>query len=160
MYIARPESLRLLVEHEWRYDEFGGAEAYRDGGLAHILERMPSYAAGELGYHTRTVSTFEYMSISHTAMEFKLDEMSATIPGYSYEQIEFLQAAGYVGARARRATSLRMYMRLHHPGTGAIDPRSIMEPDAAARVAGRAALRHPSRRSAQSARRHAGDDQP
>ena len=118
MYVARPEALRLLVEHEWSYDHFGGAEAYRDGGLAHILERMPSYAAGELGYHTRTVSTFEYMSISHTAFDFNFDQLSATIPGHTYEQIEFLKLAGYVG-HGRARDFVRIYMRLHHPGTGA-----------------------------------------
>lgn len=129
MYVARPEALRLLVEHEWRYDQFGGAEAYRDGGLAHILERMPSYAAGELGYHTRTVSTFEYMSISHTTFEFNFDELSATIPGYTYEQIEFLKLAGYVG-HGRARDFARIYMRLHHPGTGARIRRAL-EPDQA-----------------------------
>src|SRR5690606_35647636 len=97
MYFARPEALRLLVEHPWAYEVFGGAEAYRDGGLAHILERMPSYAAGELGYHTRTVATPEYTSISHTSMQFNFDQMSATIPGDSVERIMFIKRAGYVG---------------------------------------------------------------
>jgi lipopolysaccharide biosynthesis protein len=115
MYIARPEALRLLVEREWRYQEFGGAEAYRDGGLAHILERMPSYAAAELGYHTRTAATAEYTSISHTAFEFNFDELSATTPGFSYEQIRFIRRAGYVG-HGRARDFLRMYLRLNHPG--------------------------------------------
>lgn len=112
MYIARPEALRLLVEHEWSYGDFGGAEAYRDGGLAHILERMPSYAAAELGYHTRTVSTAEYMSISHTSMEFNLDQMSATIPGDSVDKIMFIKQAGYVG-QGRPQDFVRMYFGLH-----------------------------------------------
>ena len=112
MYVARPESLRLLVEHDWSYDDFGGAEAYRDGGLAHILERMPSYVAAELGYHTRTVSTAEYMSISHTSMEFNLDQMSSTIPGDSVDKIMFLKQAGYVG-QGRAGDFVRMYFGLH-----------------------------------------------
>ncbi|MFF2488803.1 rhamnan synthesis F family protein [Microbacterium sp. NPDC058062] len=126
MYIARPEALRPLVQREWRYEDFGGAEAYRDGGLAHILERMPSYAAAELGYHTRTASTTEYVSISHTAFEFNFDELSATTPGYSYEQIRFIRRAGYVG-QGRARDFLRMYLRLNHPGAegrilGAFEP--------------------------------------
>ncbi|MBW9111869.1 rhamnan synthesis F family protein [Microbacterium ureisolvens] len=116
MYIARPEALRLLVEHPWTYDEFGGEESYRDGGLAHILERMPSYAAAELGYHTRTVSTPEYMSISHTSMEFNFDQMSATIPGDSVDRIMFIKRAGYVG-QGRVRDFVRMYFGLH-PGVG------------------------------------------
>ena len=112
MYVARPESLRLLVEHDWTYADFGGAEAYHDGGLAHILERMPSYAAAELGFHTRTVSTAEYMSISHTSLEFNLDQMSITMPGDSVEQIMFLKRAGYVG-EGRLRDFVRMYFGLH-----------------------------------------------
>ncbi|KRA22228.1 hypothetical protein ASD65_17135 [Microbacterium sp. Root61] len=140
MFVARPEALRVLVEQDWTYDKFGGAEAYRDGGLAHILERMPCYAAGELGYHSRTVSNFEYMSISHTTFEFNFDEMSATIPGYTYEQIEFLKLAGYVG-HGRARDFARIYMRLWHPGTGAKVGRAL-EPD---RWLGRwtRRLRHP-----------------
>ncbi|MGX1695900.1 rhamnan synthesis F family protein [Microbacterium keratanolyticum] len=118
MYIGRPAALRLLVEHEWRYDQFGGAEAYKDGGLAHILERLPAYAAAELGFHSRTVANTEYLAISHTALEFKLDEMSVTTPGYAYEQIELLRRAGYVGSGSA-ADFARMYMRINFPGTGA-----------------------------------------
>jgi rhamnosyltransferase len=126
MFIARPQSLRLLVDHPWRYEQFGGKDAYRDGGLAHILERMPSYAAGEAGYHTRTVSTFEYMSISHTALEFKLDEMSFTIPGNAFEKIDFLRHSGWVGTGSARDI-WRMYRRRNNPplverAVAALDP--------------------------------------
>ncbi|MEH3088056.1 MAG: hypothetical protein PGN24_00160 [Microbacterium arborescens] len=116
MFVARPEALRVLVEHPWRYSDFGGAEAYQDGGLAHILERMPSYAAGELGYHTRTVVTSDYLSVSHTALDFKLHEMSATMPGFMYEKIDFLRHSGFVGTGSAR-DFLRMYFRKNHMPT-------------------------------------------
>ncbi|MBP1077980.1 rhamnosyltransferase [Microbacterium terrae] len=140
MYIARPEALAVLVEHEWRYEQFGGAEAYQDGGLAHILERMPSYAAGERGFHTRTVSTAEYLSISHTTFEFNFDELSPTVPGYPYEQIDFLRRAGYLG-EARLRDFVGMYLRLNHPNAGA-SMRSALAPE---RALGRWArrIRHP-----------------
>ena len=112
MYFARPEALRLLVEHPWTYEEFGDAQAYRDGGLAHILERMPSYAAGELGYHTRTASTPEYTSLSHTSMQFNFDQMSTTIPGDSVDRIMFIKRAGYVG-QGRLRDFVRMYFGFH-----------------------------------------------
>lgn len=118
MFIARPEALRLLVEERWTYDQFGGGAAYADGGLAHVLERMPSYAAGELGYHTRTAATAEYMAISHTALEYKLDQLSATLPGDTVEAIHYLRGAGNFG-EGRLIDFVRMYFRLHHPGTGA-----------------------------------------
>lgn len=118
MFVARPEALRLLVAHDWQYSDFGGAEAYRDGGLAHVIERLPSYAAGELGYHTRTVSTAEYMAISHTSLEYKLDQISATLPGDTVDAIHYLRGVGHVG-EARLIDVVRMYLRIHRPGTGA-----------------------------------------
>ncbi|MGO2745903.1 rhamnan synthesis F family protein [Microbacterium sp.] len=117
MFIARPEALRLLLEHPWAYDDFGGAEAYQDGGLAHILERVPSYAAAELGFHTRTIMSAEYAAVSYTTMDFNFDEMSSTVPGSTHEQITFLRGVGHVGEGKLR-DFVRMYMRRNHPGAG------------------------------------------
>ncbi|MCW3493749.1 rhamnan synthesis F family protein [Microbacterium sp. SSM24] len=116
MYFARPEALRLLIDHEWSYDDFGGAEAYQDGGLAHILERVPSYAAAELGFHTRTVASTEHLAISHTAFDFNLDQMSATMAGFTIDQIHFLKRAGYVGDGSL-SDFVRMYRRMGYPGS-------------------------------------------
>lgn len=141
MYVARPEALRLLVQHEWSFDDFGGSDAYRDGGLAHILERMPSYAAAELGYHTRTVSTAEYLSLSHTSMEFNLDQMSATTQGDLVDRVLLIKQAGYVG-EGRLRDFVRMYFSLH-PRVGqrlgwTIDPQNRF-----ARIASRLRPRRP-----------------
>lgn len=97
MYFARPEALRLLVEHEWTYDEFGDTDAYIDGGLAHVLERMPSYAAGELGFHTRTIANPDYLASSYTALDYNLDQMSSTMPETTMHQIDFLRRLGPLG---------------------------------------------------------------
>ncbi|WP_239525676.1 MULTISPECIES: rhamnan synthesis F family protein [unclassified Microbacterium] len=114
MYIARPEALRLMVANEWTFQDFAGPDAYRDGGLAHILERMPSYAAGELGFHTRTVSTAEYMSISHTAFDFNLDHIAMTIPGWIDEQVLLIRRAGFMG-EGRLKNIARMYLAVNRP---------------------------------------------
>ncbi|WP_180993364.1 rhamnan synthesis F family protein [Microbacterium testaceum] len=114
MYVARPRALRLLAEQRWRYSEFGGKEAYKDGGLAHVLERMPSYAAAENGFHTRTVLTAEYAALSHTALEFKLDELAATIPGTLRDKALFLQRAGWIGT-GRAVDFFFMYLRVNRP---------------------------------------------
>lgn len=117
MFIARPEALRLLVEQPWEYADFGGAEAYQDGGLAHVLERVPSYAAAELGFHTRTITNAEYFAASYTTLDFNFDEMSSTVPGRTYEQIIFLRGVGHVGEGKLRDFA-RMYMRRNHPQAG------------------------------------------
>ena len=114
MYFARPQALRLLVEHPWTYDDFGGAEAYQDGGLAHILERMPSYAAGERGFHTRTIANAEYFAMSHTALDYNLDQMSETVPGATMDQIALLHTLGYMG-KGELGDFVRIYLRRHRP---------------------------------------------
>ena len=104
MYFARPEALRLLAEHDWTYDEFGGADAYLDGGLAHVLERMPSYAAGELGFHTRTISNADYLASSYTALDYNLDQMSTTMPETTMHHIDFLRRLGPSAAAVSRTS--------------------------------------------------------
>lgn len=119
MFVARPAALRLLVEREWRYEEFGGAEAYQDGGLAHVLERMPVYAAGELGFHSRTVANTEYIASSYAALDYNLDQFSSTLRDSTMEQIQLLRAAGPV-EYGTLTDFARMYSRLRRPGAEAI----------------------------------------
>jgi rhamnosyltransferase len=112
MYVARPAARRRLVDHPWSFADFGGAEAYRDGGLAHVLERMPTYVAAQDGYYTRTVSTRDYFAISHTMMEYALDEVAGQIPGGMTDRIASVKRAGYVGHGTRR-DFVRMYLAVH-----------------------------------------------
>lgn len=98
MYFARPEALRPLFRADWDFEDFGGAEAYVDGGLAHVLERMPSYAAGEVGYYTRTIANAEYAAVSHGVLDYDLDQFTSTMPDSTMHQIQFLQRLGPLGA--------------------------------------------------------------
>jgi lipopolysaccharide biosynthesis protein len=142
MFIARPAALRLLVEHPWTYEDFGGVEAYQDGGLAHILERMPVYAAGELGYHSRTIAVPDYFASSYTALDYNFDQMSSTLPDSTMQQIELLRRAGAIDY-GRLSDFLRMYVRLHRPEDEDRLERLLAR---AARLRGRgfrAALRRP-----------------
>lgn len=141
MFFARPAALRLLVEHEWTYDEFGGAEAYKDGGLAHVLERMPSYAAGEAGFHTRTVATPEYLAKSYPILDFTLDQVSRTMPDDTMHQVGFLKRAGDMGHGSAR-DFVNMWVRLHRPSAGARVDALFARTEAARGMLWR--LRHPS----------------
>lgn len=114
MFFARPEALRILSASEWTYESFGGADAYRDGGLAHILERLPVYAAAELGFHSRTIANPRYFASSYTALEYTYDQVSTTIPGTAMEQIEFLHRVGDFDWGTGR-DFVRIYARLHRP---------------------------------------------
>lgn len=112
MFIARPAALRILVEHEWTYAMFDGA--YDDGGLAHILERMPVYAAGESGYHARTIATAEYLASSYTALDYDFDQFSSTLPDSTMQQIQLLRELGSLENGSLRDL-LRVYFRSHRP---------------------------------------------
>ena len=112
MFIARPSALRNLVDHDWTYSMFDGA--YDDGGLAHILERMPSYAAGEQGCHTRTIATAEYIASSYTALDYDFDQFSSTLPDTTMEQIQLLRELGPL-ENGKLRDLLRAYVRSHRP---------------------------------------------
>ncbi len=119
MYVARPEALRLLVDHGWKYSDFGDAQQYRDGGLAHVLERTPVYVAAELGFHTRTVATQDYAAVSYGALEYIHQELRSVVPGADdADRIEFIRDAGHFGT-GRLRDFARVHLRLNHPGTGA-----------------------------------------
>jgi rhamnosyltransferase len=98
MFIARPDALRKLSDVEWSYNEYASESDHRDGSLAHVQERIVAYAAGELGYHVRTVANPEYAAISHTFLEYKLDQISAVVGGYPIDQVHFLRTHVGIGS--------------------------------------------------------------
>ncbi len=108
-YIARFAALRRLFEHRWT-----SAELRDRPERAWALERMPSYAAGQLGYHTRTVASRDYVSVSLPLLEFELGELSATLPGRSFEKIDFVRHSGPVGTASARDL-LTMHLQRRHP---------------------------------------------
>lgn len=116
MWIARPEAMRLLFEREYSYDEYSPEGDHSDGSLAHVQERIIPLAAAELGYHSRTVANAEYAAISHTFLEYKLDQMSETVQDYAINEVarlhernaQVLQLGSWSGYQ-------RQYLRRFHP---------------------------------------------
>jgi rhamnosyltransferase len=111
MWFARPEALALLARWTWSYRDYNSSRAV---DLGRLQERLVTAAAGELGFHARTVLTAEHAEISHTALEFKVDQMFSTTTGYPVDQITLLQRAGHTGRGGFVGLS-RMYLRLNHP---------------------------------------------
>jgi rhamnosyltransferase len=118
MWIARPEALLKLSERKWRYSEYGSAGRRRYRDLARLQERLVVSAAAERGYHARTVLTTEHASISHSALDFKVDQLFSTTRGYPVEQIQLLQRAGWTGYGGIVGLT-RMYLRVNHPRAAA-----------------------------------------
>ncbi|MFT4306908.1 MAG: rhamnan synthesis F family protein [Microbacterium sp.] len=129
MYFARPEALRILAEHEWAYEDFAGQ--YDDGGLAHVLERMPAYAAGERGFHTRTIANRDYFASSYTALDYDLDQMSTTMPENTMYQIELLKRMGFI-ERGSLRDFISVFARMYRPH---LEEPALKWHDRAARVA-------------------------
>ena len=114
MFAFRPEALRLLTDVDWEYDDYPKPDEHIDGSVAHVQERLFSYAAAELGYYTKTVATTRYAAISHTSLEYKVDRFSANIEGYVDEQIHLLDASGkFLGGGP--GSYFMAYTRLKHP---------------------------------------------
>lgn len=114
MFAFRPEALRILTDVEWTYEDYPAPTAHFDGSIAHVQERLFSYASSELGYHTKTVATSRYAAISHTSLEYKLDRMSKNVPGYPIDQVHLLDEAGeFIGGGP--VGYIKAYLRLSKP---------------------------------------------
>lgn len=114
MFAFRPEALRLMSEVALTYEDYPLPNKHFDGSIGHVQERLFSYAAAELGYHTKTVATTRYAAVSHTSLEYKLDRMSKNIQGYAIDQINLLDVAGdFLGGGPFGYA--KAYIRLRHP---------------------------------------------
>lgn len=97
MFAARPEALAPLVDRlGWR--DFPDESGYRDGGTAHVVERLFAYAAIGEGYSVRTVTTPELAAESHQMLEWKLQEILRDVPGTSRQQVLLAAAAAHAAA--------------------------------------------------------------
>lgn len=134
--MARPEAMRRLTAFDWTFDDYLPESEHRDGSLAHVQERVVSYAAAQDGYHTRTVATPEYIAISHTFLEFKYDQIVAPIQGYAIDardDVYELVDAGRVLTSRRLLPIISYYVRRHHPRVA----RALVTPVRVARAAAR-----------------------
>lgn len=114
MWVVRPEAIRLLTEVEWDYTDYLAESDHRDGGLAHVQERILAYAAAELGYHPRTVANSEYAAVSHTFLEYKLDQIAAAAPGTAQWQVPYFRHGG-LAIQNGFLGYVRTYLNLRHP---------------------------------------------
>ncbi len=126
MWAGRPAALRPLLDERFDYHDFRDRSRERVPDLQRLLERLISAAAGEDGYHVRTVLDPEHASLTHLAVEYKIDQMAVNLPGYPVEQIQFLHRAGWMGT-AGAVAFFRMYMKTNHNGVvERLDP--VMRP--------------------------------
>ena len=96
MYAVRPKALRKLLEAGFDWDDFPDNKQWGDGSLAHVLERMVSYAVLSEGYHVRTAMNTYWAGINYVALEYKYQAVTAYLPASVQDQVPYL-ASGRVG---------------------------------------------------------------
>jgi lipopolysaccharide biosynthesis protein len=90
MFWARPESLAKLVDHPWTWEDYPSDAEYGDGALPHVQERLMAYTALDAGYQVRCVINRDWASINYCFLEYKLQRISALLPAYTQEQVDFI----------------------------------------------------------------------
>ena len=80
MFWFRPRALRKLFEHEWKWEDFNAEPHHIDGGLAHALERLITYAAQDAGYTTQQILCAHSAGQNYAMLEYKLQKLCATLP--------------------------------------------------------------------------------
>ncbi|TPJ73229.1 hypothetical protein FJ434_29540 [Mesorhizobium sp. B2-5-13] len=76
MYWFRPAALKKLFGQKWNWDDFANLD-YRDGSLAHALERILAYVAIDAGYTFRHVMTEGHAAHNYVMLEAKLQALCA-----------------------------------------------------------------------------------
>jgi len=113
MFIARPEALARLTSEQWSFDEYAEEGKYGDGTLSHVQERLVSYAAADLGFHSRTVANADYAAVSHTFLEYKLDQQVKGVPGYAYDQVHTMRPLVKLADGGQRSVIKYLLLRYH-----------------------------------------------
>ena len=117
MWMCRPEALRLLSEARPGYADYSSKGRIKS--FARVQERLVAHAAAEAGYYTQTVLTPAHAAISHTAIDYKVDQLFSTTRGYPVDAIPLIQSAGRMSGRGAFGLS-RMYLTRNHPMLAAV----------------------------------------
>lgn len=122
MFYARREALLPLVDAHFAPDEFPDAEGYRDGSVAHVLERLFSYVVFSQGYFARCVQSAALAEVSAVALQYKYDQVSQYLFPFASHQVEMLGAernGALSGAQIRSLIHRQLSARNPKIGTAA-----------------------------------------
>lgn len=145
MWMCRPEALASLAEKRLSYRDYTSSGPIKD--FARVQERVVAHVAGDAGFYAQTVLTPEHAAISHTAIDYKVDQLFSTTRGYPVDAIQLIQRAGRMSGSGIFGLS-RMYLTLNHPVLAAIASPAYKAAYLAIHVAklGRRAVRYARRR--------------
>jgi rhamnosyltransferase len=104
MFWARPQALGALLEFE--YEDFAVPEADAVDGddppaLRDVVERLYCHAAHSAGFSVRTAVTPYWAAVDYTRLEYKTARVAAHLPGFTQDQIDYLDDLEDVARQAR-----------------------------------------------------------
>lgn len=91
MFICRREVLDPLLQLNLQVDEFPDNAGYRDGTLAHVIERAYSYVAVACGKRILTVLASDRAGRDFVELEYKLQRLANLLPAWPEEQERAIQ---------------------------------------------------------------------
>jgi rhamnosyltransferase len=121
MFIARPAALRPIARGDYRYEEFPGESGYRDGTLAHALERLVVYSALSEGFHARQVLTTDLAATYYSYLEFKLQSISSALPAAPSMQLPYVRRLARQARQAAKAKQRQAQAKPAGTGLAVID---------------------------------------
>lgn len=116
MFIARPQALAKLVNAGFKPENFPVEGGYRDGSLAHVLERLMAYAALSEGFYVRPVLAPKWAEVYYGYLEYKLAAVSSFLPPFTIDQVPYLKAHG--GPIPNVLASIKINIMLRQPKVG------------------------------------------
>lgn len=133
MFIARPQALAKLVNAGFKPENFPVEGGYKDGSLAHVLERLMAYAALSEGFYVRPVLAPKWAEVYYGYLEYKLAAVSSFLPPFTIDQVPYLKAHG--GPIPNVLASIKVNIMLRQPKVGnALKPAYRLVRKAAATV--------------------------
>ena len=116
MFIARPQALTKLVNAGFRPENFPVEGGYKDGSLAHVLERLMAYAALSEGFYVCPVLAPKWAEVYYGYLEYKLAAVSSFLPPFTIDQVPYLKAHG--GPIPNVLASIKVNIMLRQPKVG------------------------------------------
>ena len=116
MFIARPQALAKLVNAGFKPENFPVEGGYKDGSLAHVLERLMAYAALSEGFYVRPVLAPKGAEVYYGYLEYKLAAVSSFLPPFTIDQVPYLKAHG--GPIPNVLASIKVNIMLRQPKVG------------------------------------------
>ena len=94
MFVARRSAIEPILNAGFIVEEFPDGAEYRDGSLAHVLERLISYIAFSGGFYAKTVQTQHLAAQSGAMLEYKLQAVSQYLPAHVVDQVRVFEGKG------------------------------------------------------------------